>query len=91
MAITLEGLRTVLDPAPDLHAAKACWTALLGQPPYFDEPGGATVHTPASEGGEGIVTGSVRTPSGAILGLIDNPHFTPADAVTCTFRLQLDA
>ena len=117
MAITLEGLRTVIYPASDLDAAKAWWTRLLGQPPYFDEPfyvgyevagyelgllptadpaegaltywgvndvaaavdaavaDGATVHTPASEVGEGIVTGWVPTPSGAILGQICNPHF----------------
>ena len=36
---------------------------------------GATEHTPATEVGDGIVTGTVRTPSGAILGLIYNPHF----------------
>ena len=36
---------------------------------------GATVHVAASEVGEGIVTGSVRTPTGAIVGLIYNPHF----------------
>jgi predicted enzyme related to lactoylglutathione lyase len=38
MAITLEGLRTVIYPSPDLAAAKAWWTALLGVGPYFDEP-----------------------------------------------------
>lgn len=32
------GLRTVIYPAPDLTAAKAWWTALLGAGPYFDEP-----------------------------------------------------
>ena len=37
--------------------------------------GGATEHTPASEVGDGIVTATVRTPQGAILGLIFNPHF----------------
>ena len=36
---------------------------------------GATVHTPATEVGDGIVTATVRTPDGAILGLIKNPHF----------------
>lgn len=118
MAIRLEGLRTVIYPSPDLDAAKAWWTGLLGFPPYFDEPffvgynvggyelgllptadpadgaltywgvadvaaavaaaiaGGATEHAPAAEVGEGIVTASVRTPSGAILGLIYNPHFS---------------
>jgi predicted enzyme related to lactoylglutathione lyase len=36
---------------------------------------GATVHGPATEVGDGIVTGTVRTPDGQILGLITNPHF----------------
>ncbi len=38
MAITLDGLRTVIYPTTDLDAAKAWWTALLGAGPYFDEP-----------------------------------------------------
>ena len=117
MSIELQGLRTVIYPAPDLDAAKAWWSGILGIEPYFDEPfyvgyelggyelgllpngdpvdgaltywgvddvaaavaaavaGGATVHVPASEVGEGIVTATVRTPQGAILGLIYNPHF----------------
>ncbi len=37
MAITLLGLRTVIYPSPDLEAAKAWWTTLLGAGPYFDE------------------------------------------------------
>ena len=37
---------------------------------------GATEHTPPADVGGGIVTATVRTPSGAILGLIHNPHFT---------------
>ena len=32
------GLRTVIYPAPDLAAAKAWFTRLLGIEPYFDEP-----------------------------------------------------
>ena len=38
MAITLHGLRTVIYPSPDLQAAKAWWTGMLGFGPYFDEP-----------------------------------------------------
>ena len=38
MVITLDGLRTVIYPAPDLEAAKAWWAGLLGAGPYFDEP-----------------------------------------------------
>jgi len=37
---------------------------------------GATEHAPVAEVGEGIVTATVRTPPGAILGLIYNPHFS---------------
>ena len=36
---------------------------------------GATVHTPAAEVGDEIVTATVRTPHGAIVGFIYNPHF----------------
>jgi catechol 2,3-dioxygenase-like lactoylglutathione lyase family enzyme len=36
---------------------------------------GATEHVAASEVGDGIVTGSVRSPQGAIVGFIYNPHF----------------
>ncbi len=117
MSVTLEGLRTVIYPAPDLDAAKAWWSRLLGTQPYFDEPfyvgfevagyelgllptaapadgaltywvvadvaaavavamaEGATEHAPVAEVGGGIVTATVRTPVGAILGLIYNPHF----------------
>jgi predicted enzyme related to lactoylglutathione lyase len=32
------GLRTVAYPAPDLAAAKAWYSEVLGQKPYFDEP-----------------------------------------------------
>jgi catechol 2,3-dioxygenase-like lactoylglutathione lyase family enzyme len=117
---TLLGLRTVIYPSPDLAAAKAWFTELLGFGPYFDEPfyvgfeaggyelgllpdgdpadgaitywgvndvvaaiadavaRGATEHVAASEVGDQIVTGSVRTPQGAILGFIYNPHFGAA-------------
>ena len=36
---------------------------------------GSVEHTPIADVGEGIVTATVRTPSGSILGLISNPHF----------------
>lgn len=36
---------------------------------------GATVHVAAAEVGDGIVTATVRTPPGAIVGFIFNPHF----------------
>ena len=37
---------------------------------------GATEHVAAAEVGDQIVTGSVTTPQGAILGFIYNPHFS---------------
>ena len=37
---------------------------------------GAVEHTPVSEVGDDIVTATVRTPAGTILGLIYNPHFS---------------
>jgi catechol 2,3-dioxygenase-like lactoylglutathione lyase family enzyme len=120
MAIELQGLRTVIYPAPDLQAAKAWWTGLMGAAPYFDEPfyvgfnvagyelgllpdgdpadgaltywgvadvaaaveaalgQGATAHAPVAEVGGGIVTATVRTPQGTVVGFIFNPHFTLA-------------
>ena len=36
--MSLQGLRTVIYPSPDLDAAKAWWTGLLGFGPYFDQP-----------------------------------------------------
>jgi len=117
MAIALEGLRTVIYPAPDLEAAKTFWNTLLGATPYFDEPfyvgyevagyelgllpdgnpadgaltywgvadvqaavdaavaQGSTIHAPVSDVGEGIITATVTTPLGSIVGFIYNPHF----------------
>lgn len=105
-------------PAPDLDAAKAWWTGILGIEPYFDEPfyvgynvagyelgllpdgaptdgaliywgvedvvaavsealaAGATEHAPIGDVGGGIITATVRTPQGSVLGLIFNPHFS---------------
>ena len=104
-------------PSPDIAAAKAWWSELLGTEPYFDEPfyvgfnvggyelgllpdaaaddgaltywgvadvstavatalaAGAEVHVAPSDVGGGIITATVRTPTGTILGLIYNPHF----------------
>jgi predicted enzyme related to lactoylglutathione lyase len=39
---------------------------------------GATVRSPVSDVGDGILTASVVTPTGAIAGFIFNPHFTIA-------------
>lgn len=38
---------------------------------------GATLHGAASDVGDGIITGSVTTPDGSIVGFIFNPHFAP--------------
>jgi hypothetical protein len=118
MTVTLQGLRTVIYPSPDLGPATAWWRQFLALEPYFEEPfyvgfnvggyelgllptanrgdgaltywgvddvaaavtaacaQGATVHTAASEVGDGIVTATVITPAGHIFGLIFNPHFT---------------
>ena len=107
MSTLLQGLRTVIYPAPDLEASKAWWSALLGIAPYFDQPfyvgfnvggyelgllpdvspsdgalvywgvadaaaavaaaidAGAVEHTPATDVGDGIVTATVRTPTGS--------------------------
>ncbi|MFE2352462.1 VOC family protein [Kitasatospora cineracea] len=113
----LLGLRTVIHPAPDLGAAKAWWSSVLGVEPYFDEPfyvgfnvggyelgldpnadpavgpvsywgvrdvavaverfvaAGAVVRERVQEVGGGIRVGTVLEPSGAVVGLIENPHF----------------
>ncbi len=117
MSIQALGLRTVIYPSPDLAAAKAWFSTLLGVQPYFDQPfyvgfniggyelgllpdadpadgalaywgvddvpaavaaavaAGATEHAAATDVGDGIVTASVRSPQGAIVGFIRNPHF----------------
>lgn len=36
---------------------------------------GAIEHTPVADVGDGIITATVRSPQGAVLGLIFNPHF----------------
>ena len=123
MSTRLLGLRTVIYPAPDLGAAKAWFTELLGAGPYFDEPfyvgfspggyelgllpdadpasgaltywgvddvagavvaaltAGASEHGPPTDVGDGIITATVKTPDGSIVGFIFNPHFvaSPTD------------
>ena len=37
---------------------------------------GATVLSPATDVGDGIVTATLRTPSGSVVGFIFHPHFT---------------
>jgi len=38
---------------------------------------GAREHTPASDVGDGIITATVTTPSGSVVGFIYNPHHEP--------------
>ena len=116
----LEGLRTVVYAVADVDAAKAWYTDLLGQGPYFDEPfyvgfnvggyelglmpaeggmdtssttywgvpdadaayasllaRGAFPLAPVEDIGGGIRLGAVTDPFGNVLGVIDNPNFTP--------------
>jgi predicted enzyme related to lactoylglutathione lyase len=40
---------------------------------------GATVHAPTTDVGDGIVTASFVTPTGSIVGVINNPHFIASD------------
>ncbi len=47
--------------------AEAAYAALVAK--------GATDHTPVTEVGDGIKTGTVRAPDGNIVGIIYNPHF----------------
>jgi len=41
---------------------------------------GGSVHVPAADVGDGIVTATVRAPEGTILGLIFNPNFRADDS-----------
>jgi len=43
---------------------------------------GAVEHSPVSDVGEGIITATVTTPQGSVVGFIFNPHFAlaPKDA-----------
>lgn len=36
--MTIQGLRTVIYPAPDLEAGRQWYTKVVGHEPYFDEP-----------------------------------------------------
>jgi hypothetical protein len=114
----LLGLRTTIYPAPDLAAAKAWMSALLGVEPYFDtdfyvgytvagyelaldphaDPArgvitywgvadaddahqrlldaGATANGPVEDVGDAIRCATFTLPhSGAVFGIIENPHF----------------
>jgi predicted enzyme related to lactoylglutathione lyase len=119
------GLRTVIYTVSDIERAKAWYSEVLGQAPYFDEPFyvgfnvggfelgldpdvsrvapglggaiaywgvedadealkrllalGAGAHTPVTDVGEDIRTAAVTDPFGNLLGVIENPHFSPKD------------
>jgi predicted enzyme related to lactoylglutathione lyase len=71
------GLLPVEDPAALAEGALTYWGVTDAQAAVDAAVAlGATVHTPASEVGEGIVTATVRTPQGSVAGFIVNPHFT---------------
>jgi hypothetical protein len=90
MTTSLLGLRTVIYPAPDLDTSKAwCpdpsdgaltyWgVADVGAAVAASLAHGATEHVPPSAVGDDIVTATVRTPQGTIVGFIYNPHFAAA-------------
>jgi len=40
---------------------------------------GAHVHAPVKDVGEGVKVASVRDPFGNLFGIIENPHFKPAE------------
>ncbi len=40
---------------------------------------GARLHEPVTDVGGGIKTASVRDPFGNVFGIIENPHFEPAE------------
>lgn len=72
------GLRTVIYPAPDLDAAKAWFTEVLGREPYFDQ----SFYVGFEVGGYELglsPAAAVREPGGSVLGIIENPHFAIAD------------
>lgn len=114
----IQGLRTVVYPAPDLAAATAWYRGVLDKAPYFDQPFyvgfevggfelglvpdgqpgtagataywgtadahaelarlvglGATVESPVTDVGDGILVATVRDPYGNLFGVIENPHF----------------
>ena len=61
-----QGLRTVIYHVEDVTRAKAWWSELLGQPPYFDEPyyvgfnvGGYELGLHPADGAAGTTVGPV--------------------------------
>lgn len=82
----LLGLRSIVYPAPDLAAAKAWFTAVLGRPPSFDQPfyvgfdvdGNELGLDPSADPGDGPVTyWRVADAEAAFAALVDQgatPH-----------------
>jgi predicted enzyme related to lactoylglutathione lyase len=121
-----QGLRTVIYPVADAAQAKAWYSAILGQEPYFDQPFyvgynvggyelgldpnadrapssgtgpttywgvanidqalarllslGAVERAAIQDVGDGIKVATVADPYGNSIGIIENPHFSLADA-----------
>jgi catechol 2,3-dioxygenase-like lactoylglutathione lyase family enzyme len=90
MSIPLEGLRTVIYPAPDLERAKQWWTDLLGIAPYFDQP----FYVGFSVGGYELALMPDADPAdGALVywGVSDVSHaVTTATAAGCTEHTPVD-
>ena len=70
----LLGLRTVIYHAPDLARVKTWYSDAFGITPYFDEP----FYVGFDVGGYELGLNPNPDPFGNIIGLIYNPHFTPA-------------
>ena len=91
--MTFSGLRTVIYPAPDLAAAKAWFTQVLGIEPYFDQPFYVGFEVDGYEVGldpDGDVALGARTYLGvdsvpmvlAAGATVVEPVFEPGDGIT---------
>jgi catechol 2,3-dioxygenase-like lactoylglutathione lyase family enzyme len=49
---------------------------------------GASEHGPATEVGDGIITATVQTPDGSIVGFIYNPHFSASSTDSSSGSLE---
>lgn len=77
----IRGLRTVIYPAPDLDAAKAWYTKVLGFGPYFAEP----FYVGFEVGGFELGLDPNATPSTGGTGVL--PYWGVADAAAAYARL----
>ena len=77
VGFTVAGYELALWPAADPADGALTYWGVRDVPAALARvvEGGGAVHAPPREVGGGIVTALARTPDGALLGLIDNPHF----------------